>query len=141
MNIDSENTVIKLCAEGVAAEMQRDFEKAAALYESAWAQQTCDYEACIVAHYMARIQETLEDILHWNLEALRYADIVADDSVLAFYPSLYLNIGRAYEELGRVAEARQCYEQGMEKASILPDTQLGNITRDALERAMQRTNE
>lgn len=141
MNIDSENPVIKLCAEGVAAEMQRDFETAAALYARAWAQHGNAYEACIVAHYVARIQANTEDILHWNLEALRYADIVADDSVLAFYPSLYLNIGRAYEAQGRVAEARQYYEQGMAKAGILPDTALGNITRDALERAIQRTTE
>lgn len=141
MNIDPENPVIKLCAEGVTAEMQRDFEKAAALYESAWAQQTSDYEACIVAHYLARVQSNLEDILHWNLEALRYADMVTDGSVNSFYPSLYLNVGKAYEELGRMWEARQCYEQGMAKAGILPDTALGNITRDALERAIQRTNE
>lgn len=141
MNIDPENPVIKLCAEGIAAEMQRDFETAAALYTRAWAQQNSDYEACIVAHYLARVQSNLEDILHWNLEALRYADMVADDSVVTFYPSLYLNIGRAYEEQGRIEEARQYYELGIAKADILPDTALGNITRDALERAIQRTNE
>lgn len=139
MNIDPENPVIKLCAEGVMAEMQRDFEAAAVLYGRAWALQGNDYEACIVAHYMARIQANPEDILHWNLEALRHADMVADGSVAPFYPSLYLNAGRAYEELGRAWEARQCYEQGMAKAYILPDTELGKITRDALERALLRT--
>ncbi len=139
MNIDPGNPVVKLCAEGVAAEMQRDFETAAALYTRAWALQNNDYEACIVAHYMARVQGHPEDILHWNLEALRYAEKVTDDSVSTFYPSLYLNIGRAYEELDRKWEARQYYEQGMAKASALPATTLGSITRDALERALQRT--
>jgi hypothetical protein len=28
---------------------------------------------CVAAHYLARHQETLERILHWNRGALRYA--------------------------------------------------------------------
>ncbi len=59
----------------------------------AWEAPTDDYEACVAAHYEARHQEGPQDALHWNQEALARAEVVGDDRVRSFYPSLYLNMG------------------------------------------------
>ncbi len=139
MAIDPENPIVQLCAKGIQEEMNGNITAAASLYEQGWEQKTSDYEATIVAHYMARIQTTTEDVLHWNLQALLHADKVGDESVQAFYPSLYLNIGKAYEDLGNAAEAMKNYELGVEKAHLLPDDPLGNLTREALARGLERT--
>jgi tetratricopeptide (TPR) repeat protein len=100
--MDLTNPVVKLCAEGTRAE-------ACALYMQAWEASRDDYDACVAAHYVARCQEKPEDALRWNQESLNRADAVGDDRVQSFYPSLYLNMGRAQELLGNQAEARRYY--------------------------------
>lgn len=138
MNIDPNNPVVITCAQGIGEEMKGNVSAAAALYARAWEMKENDFEACIVAHYVARVQTTPGDILHWNLEAVKYAELVGE-SVQAFYPSLFLNIGKAYEDLENIHEAEKYYLMAMGKISLLPDDELGRLTRDAIQRELQRT--
>src|SRR5690349_3606961 len=98
--MDPNNPVVKLCVEGMQAETAGRGEDARRLFAQAWEASQDDFEACIAAHYVARHQESLEETLRWNQEALRCADAVGDDRICDFYPSLYLNLGRSYEVLG-----------------------------------------
>lgn len=43
---------------------------------------TDDYDACVAAHYLARQQQTAQQILRWNQECLDRADRVGDERVL-----------------------------------------------------------
>ncbi len=108
--MDHNNPVIKLCAEGTRAEFEGRPEDALILFMRAWEASKDDYDACVAAHYVARHQKSPQDTLHWNREALARADAVGDDRVQSFYPSLYVNLGRAYEVLGQDAEARRYYQ-------------------------------
>jgi tetratricopeptide (TPR) repeat protein len=108
--VNTHNPVIKLCIEGTQAEFKGQHEDAHTLYWQAWEIAQNDYEACIAAHYVARLQQKPEDILFWNLEALNRADHVQPELVKDFYPSLYLNMGRAYELLGNASEAQKYYD-------------------------------
>ena len=108
MNVDK--PVIKLCVEGTQAEFQGLINKARSLYQMAWEAAQDDYEACIAAHYVARHQEDPKERLHWNQIALEKANDVVDDSVQAFYPSLFLNMGRSHELLGNMTEAKRYYD-------------------------------
>ena len=102
--------VVQLCVEGTRAEFAGRLAEAAALYRRAWETASGDYEACIAAHYVARVQTTVEDALRWNEEALRRADASGDARVRDFYPSLYLCLGRSYEEVGDSARSRRYYD-------------------------------
>jgi len=104
------NPIIQLCMEGSRAEFEHRLEDARALYQRAWDAHRDDYEACIAAHYLARFQDSPEATLYWNEMALRYAQAVEDERVEKFYPSLYLNLGSAYEKLGNLEEAQRHYE-------------------------------
>lgn len=137
MIVDAENKIVKLCAEGIAAEMEGDVLTAMKCYNAAWNENTNDYEACIAAHYMARLQDGVEEMLHWNKLALQYADNAAYEDVAMFYPSLYLNIGKSYEDMGESVKALEYYYLGAGKAEILPADRLGVITRDALMQRIQ----
>lgn len=108
--MDSNNPIIKLCIAGARAEFEGKNEIACELYRLAWETVTDDYEACIAAHYVARCQDTPGEILHWNQVALERAEAVKDGRVKDFYPSLYLNLGRSYELLGKQAEAKKYYD-------------------------------
>ena len=109
MVMDLGNAIIKLCLQGTQAEFEGRDEDACELYRQAWEAVRNDYEACIAAHYVARCQESPEEIFRWNRIALERANEVNDERVKDFYPSLYLNMGRSYELLGNQAEARKFF--------------------------------
>jgi hypothetical protein len=88
------------------------------LYEQAWEKSASDYEACIAAHYMARLQAEPSEALRWNQEALRRADAVGDGRVKEFYPSLYLNMGSCFEILGNSIESQKYYSLAAELGII-----------------------
>ncbi|MCL4301408.1 MAG: hypothetical protein KJ077_37250 [Anaerolineae bacterium] len=112
--MDLDNPVIKLCVEGTQAEFEGRIEDARSLFMQAWEAARDDFEACVSAHYVARYQDDPEEILRWNQEALKRAHAVEESKVKAFYPSLYLNLGHAYEILGNQAEAQKYYKLAAE---------------------------
>lgn len=119
--MDASNPVFALCIDGMKAETERRFADARRLFEDAWAAATDDFEACVAAHYVARHQDRPEAALHWNQLALQRADAVGGERVQGFYPSLYLNLGKSYEDLGDHDQARQCYERAAGDLDSLPE--------------------
>ena len=136
--MNPENPVVKLCAQGMEYESKGNFEEAASRFMSAWTQSTDDFERCIAAHYVARHQKSSDEALIWNQRSLDYARALGDDRVNGFFPSLYLNMGKAYEDLGRWDDARRFYAMTVEVMTTLPDNRYGRIIRDAVERALER---
>ncbi|WP_437980177.1 tetratricopeptide repeat protein [Sorangium sp. So ce117] len=112
--MDLDNPVIRLCAEGTRAEFEGRKEDARELYRQAWAVCKDDYDACVAAHYVARFQDTPEEAMSWNREALVRARKVDDERVQSFYPSLYVNLGRSHELLGNREEAEHFYRLAAE---------------------------
>ena len=116
--MDTTNPVIQLCIQGALAEFEHRTDDARALYQQAWDSHSDDYEACIAAHYVARFQDSPEDALHWNQIALEHANMVNDERVEDFYPSLYLNMGHSHEVLGNQDEAQKYYNLAAELGAI-----------------------
>jgi hypothetical protein len=136
--IDPDNPVVKLCAQGMEAEGAGRSSDARALFEQAWGTAGDDYERCIASHYLARHQDGPRETLRWNARCLRFADRVGDARVTGFYPSLYLNLGHAHEELGERRRAEQCYRAAEAHLSALPDGPYGDMVRDGVGRGLQR---
>ena len=108
--MDLDNPVVQLCIQGTQAEYAGRPDDAFKLYLQAWETAKDDFEACIAAHYVARFQDTPEDRLRWNQEALKRAETVKDDRVKDFFPSLYVNMGQSYELMGNPVEARRYFD-------------------------------
>jgi hypothetical protein len=108
------NPVVQLCAQGM---MTGD----PALFEQAWEARSDDFDACVAAHYLARHQPDPAAALEWNLRALGHADAAGAERVRGFYPSLHLNLAKAYEDAGDLAAAARHYELAGEAARELPD--------------------
>jgi tetratricopeptide (TPR) repeat protein len=139
--MDPNNPVVRLCAKGMECEAKGRLEEAAQLFLSAWNQSTDDFERCIAAHYVARHQQNPADSLTWNQRSLDLANAVADDRVREFYPSLYLNMGKAHEDTGNREAAKRFYEMAASALDRLPDGPYGKIVRDAVDKAQQRLAE
>jgi hypothetical protein len=139
--ISPENPIVKLCVEGMQAEAQGRHADAHLLFARAWESSMDDFEACIAAHYLARHQETPQEMLYWNRTALDRAAAVGDERVQEFYPSLYLNLGFSYETLGDQETARRYYHLAaadLPSVSHLPDTPYTATVRQAIANALQR---
>jgi tetratricopeptide (TPR) repeat protein len=102
------------------AEGQGRADEARDLFAQAWAASTDDFDRCVAANYLARHQGSPEQTLHWNREVLTRADAVEDDRVRGFYPLLYLNLRRSYEDLGDRNKARRYYEHSAARIGDLP---------------------
>jgi hypothetical protein len=142
--VDS-NKVMDLCMEGMATEGAGDVEGAKRLFQQAWDAREDDFDACVAAHYMARHALTIETRIEWNERALQHAEAVRDDRVTSFYPSLYLNLGTAYEELVHtetdyqdVERARDCFAQAAERAEGLPPGGYADMVRSGASSGLRR---
>lgn len=120
MTIDPDNPVVRLCSRGVEAEMAGRIDEARAAYEQAWSTATDDYEACIAAHYLARVQRDHVERIRWNRVAIERADAVGDERVRDFYPSLALNLGSAHEDASQPVDAAAWYGRARASLDSLP---------------------
>ncbi len=124
---EPQNEVQRLCVLGTRAEYAGRAQEAAEFYRQAWRAARDDYEACLTAHYVARIQDSPELALHWNEIALARAESSRDERVIPFYPSLYVNLGRSYELLGHMRQAEEFYLRASELGLEHDDLTLGAV--------------
>ena len=136
--MDPNNPVVKLCAKGIEVEMQGRRDEARSLFLQAWELRQDDVDACVAAHYIARHQESPAETLRWNELALTHAIRASADSIRSFFPSLYLNLGKSYEDLGNSSRARELYEQGEQCVDDLPGGGYGEVVRRGLRDALER---
>lgn len=136
--MDGENPVVKLCAEGMSLEAQGHSAEAAKVFAQAWQIATDDFEASIAAHYVARHQKSPAEALHWNQISLDRANLVSEERVRGFYPSLYLNMGKSHEDLNHLEDAHHFYKLAEAAFNALFDERYANIVRDAVERGLER---
>jgi hypothetical protein len=127
-----------LCVRGMHAEADGRAGIATEAFLAAWASAADDYERCLAAHYVARHQATPEAVLEWNARCLALAEAVGDERVAGFYPSLYLNLGKANEDLGRLGEARGYYAAAERLFATLRDDDYGSTVRGAVVRGLLR---
>ncbi|MFF2805917.1 hypothetical protein ACFVT2_01830 [Streptomyces sp. NPDC058000] len=137
--MDPELPVVRLCVAGMQAEAEGRAETARELFQQAWEGARDDYEACIAAHYLARHQSSPAETLRWNQECLDRADLVGDERVQGFYPSLYVNMGNAHRELGRLACAHRYFVLAAERVADAPEGQYGDWNRFAIAEGLRDT--
>ncbi|MEU7177145.1 MULTISPECIES: hypothetical protein [Streptomyces] len=137
--MDPELPVVRLCVEGMRAEADGRADAAHALFRRAWDIAADDYEACIAAHYLARHQSSPEETLRWNQECLDRADLVGDERVRGFSPSLYVNIGHAYQKLGQLDLAHAYFVRAAECVSEMPEGRYGDWNRFAVAAGLRST--
>ncbi len=110
MEFNPNNSVVKLCLQGMAMEEKGKPEEASKLFLEAWKEATYDFEKFISAHYVARHQNTVSDKLKWLETGLQLALNINDDTIKSALPSLYSNIAKCYEELNDPNAAKKNYE-------------------------------
>ena len=137
MILDLENKIIQLCAQGMDLEGENP-QEASRLFYQAWNEAESELDKSIAAHYVARQQSSVQDKLKWDTEALLFALKSDHPTAKAFYPSLYLNVGKCYEDLNEIENALQNYQLGLQFADALDEDGYGRMIRAGIESGIER---
>ena len=138
MQFDQNNPVIKLCSEGMEMEGKAKPEEAKRLFELAWSKSKTDFDKFTSAHYVARQQKTIEDKLKWDEIALEHALKLNDENIKGSLPSLYLNIGKGYEDLKKKGKAIENYNLALKYSDALPNNDYGDMIRNGIRNGIAR---
>jgi rifampin ADP-ribosylating transferase len=138
MQIDPNNDVVKYCTEGMLLEGQGKPEEASKLFKQAWAMAVTDFEKTTAAHYVARHQDSSRNKLQWDQLALSHAELVQDEKIKSFFPSLYLNIAKCHEDLQDWQQAQENYRAGLQYTSADNSNGYNNMIRSGLEAGLAR---
>jgi tetratricopeptide (TPR) repeat protein len=138
MQVDPNNKIVKLCAQGMEMEGKGNPEEASKYFLQAWNEATNDFEKFTAAHYVARHQKSVADKLNWDETALQLALKINDDTMKGSYPSLYLNIAKCYEDLNDFDNARKNYQLALSFTNLLSDSGYGNMIKGGIMNGIER---
>ncbi len=118
-----ENAVVRRCVESTRLEYAGRLAEARALCLEAWQLAGDPFEASVAAHYVARYETDAQARLHWNRVAYAQAQLANPEAIESFLPSLHVNLGQSYREIGDDAQAehhlRVAAELGLEPSTDL----------------------
>ncbi|MBM6406140.1 hypothetical protein JQN72_18050 [Phycicoccus sp. CSK15P-2] len=101
---------------------------------------------CVLAHYLADLEDDLDEEVAWDRRALdEYAHVADGDlapvgipSAAGMAASLHLNLGDGLLRQGRLDDARRQLAAGLAATAALPDDGYGEMVRAGLERLRAR---
>jgi hypothetical protein len=102
-----------------------------------------DFHRCVIAHFMADLQEDERDELKWDERALAAVAGVSDKraqefhqslQVRGFMPSLYLSLADDHRRLGDASRAHEFLGKARATSDALGDDAYGELVRGALEK-------
>jgi len=138
MNFDASNPIVVLCARGMEMEGAGKPEEALSTFQKAWEQAERPWEKSIAAHYVARHQNNLAESLRWNKTALDFGLEAQPDEMSALLPSLYLNIGKNFEDMNDINNALENYLLADSISYNLPEDGYGRMIRAGITTALAR---
>ena len=135
----------------VAAAAQRgqagEKEAARQELESMWAEvdrgEGTGFHRCVIAHFLADLQEDDREELMWDERALAAVDGLSDERVQEFHeslqvrgfmPSLYLSLADDHRRLGNASRAHEFLGKARATSDALGDDAYGELVRGALDK-------
>ena len=138
MEFKQDNKVVQLCAKGMEMEGEKNLPEAIRYFDEAWNIASNDFEKFTAAHYVARHQKNVSEKLKWDKLALEHALKIDDVGMKETLPSLYLNIGKCYEDLGDLENAKSNYQTALSFEGFLPANGYGKIIKAGISNAIDR---
>ncbi|MFI5592668.1 hypothetical protein ACIA5G_47000 [Amycolatopsis sp. NPDC051758] len=109
-----------------------------------------DFHRCVIAHFLADLQDDLREELRWDERALAAVDGVSDERaqefdgslrVRGFMPSLYLSLADDHRRLGDATRAREFLEKARATADALGDDAYGGLVSGILDKVSRALTE
>jgi len=139
------DATMKCIGEGIELSQRGERDAARRLFAQVWSdiggESGDPFHRCALAHWMADVQDDVQEELIWDLRALAAADLVTDERaalagvmtpVAGFYPS-HLNLGEYYRKIGDLDRAREHHKQGLDAVVALGDDGYGRMIMGGLD--------
>ncbi|WP_106328249.1 hypothetical protein [Actinoplanes italicus] len=119
---------------------------ARAILERLWETADDALHRCTIAHYLADLQGSVEDELHWDQLALQAFPDLTDERAReyddtwrarAFLPSLHLNLADVHRRAGNREPARHHLAEARWALGALPADDYGAMIRDAADKVRE----
>ena len=100
------------------------------------------FHRCVLAHFMADLQDDAQAELRWDELALQAAAAVTDEraqeydaslQVRGLMPSLYLSLADDHRRLGEMQRAQEFLDQARSVRDVLGDDPYGTMIKSAME--------
>ena len=135
--------------EAVQTTLQGDRDRGRTLMDDAFRGADDPAQRCVLAHYLADVQESLDAEIAWDERALaEFPNLAPDDlapigipSAAALAPSLHLNLGDGYLRRGDAAAARRELDAGIASLDALGDDGYAQLIRSGLDRLAERLDQ
>lgn len=136
----------------VSLQVQGDRDASRSRLEELWDEPALREDSlcrCILAHYLADLQEDPREELKCDMLALAAADALTDREVTSrypgfslneFYPSLHLNLAEDYRRLGDMPSAREHLSRAQKSVDVLPSGGYGAMIRGGIARLNELLN-
>ncbi|TDV51095.1 hypothetical protein [Actinophytocola oryzae] len=115
--------------------------------EAMWAEvENDDFHRCVIAHFMADLQDDQRDELLWDERALAAVDGVSDEraqeydkslQVRGFMPSLYLSLADDHRRLGDSDRAHEFLDKARATTDALGDDPYGALVKGILDKVVR----
>ncbi len=108
------------------------------------------FHRCVLAHFMADLQDDDRAELQWDERALVAVASVTDEraqeydkslQVRGFMPSLYLSLADDHRRLGEVERAQEFLDQARSVSDVLGDDPYGIVIKSAMEKIAKALTE
>lgn len=105
-----------------------------------------DFHRCVIAHFMADLQDDQRDELMWDERALAAVDGVSDEraqefdprlQVRGFMPSLYVSLADDHRRLGDADRAHEFLGKAAAASDALGGDAYGDLVRGILDKVSQ----
>ena len=142
MNDDVMSRVTEAVARGQVGERL----SARADLETLWAEAEDDFHRCVIAHFLADLQDDQHEELRWDERALAAVAGVTDERaqeyhdslrVRGFMPSLYLSLADDHRRLGDPDRAHEFLARARSTIDALGPDAYGELVRGALDKVAQ----
>ena len=99
MEFNPSNKIIKYCLQGKLLEEQGKHDEAMFIYRQALNEVSNKYEEFLATHFIAGVQQIIQDKLIWLKKAIVLAQDINEITTNSAVPGLYLNIATCYAQL------------------------------------------
>src|SRR5262245_4200857 len=107
MEFSPNNTIVRLCLQGMIFEDKGNHEEAGKIFLQAWDEASDDFEKYLAAFYVARQQADASEKLKWYKTSLELALKINDVAATSALSTLYSKIAGCYEALSDPIGAKE----------------------------------
>lgn len=121
MEFHPSNPIVQICLKAQTLESNGDRQSALRELHQSFEQASNDFEKYLLCYFIAKMQNSDTDRLHWLNETLAFANKVDALVVKSAYPNIYTLMAQSCHRLGQIEEESIAIQKAIESSNMSED--------------------